>query len=226
MHPLWHLTCIVGDFTFLGLSNQQRIHCAAMVCGVSGTIQDTQKLGKVGFFLTTEYLLNREVEHVLSALTPSNRLVCKVTLHTGLRINDVLSLKPEDLQPIVYITERKTHKRRRVGFPRPLLDELRQNSGKYWVFPSRLDPTKHRTRQAVWADVKRAAKAFRLRQNVAPHSFRKVYAVELMEKYGDIDRVRRALNHGSLMTTMIYVMADKILQQKRRRNRSAVDYPA
>lgn len=32
-------------------------------------------------------------------------------------------------------------------------------------------------------------------QNVGPHSFRKIYAVDLMEKYGDIERVQRALNH-------------------------------
>ncbi|MFQ7854073.1 MAG: tyrosine-type recombinase/integrase [Flavonifractor plautii] len=70
-----------------------------------------------------------------------------------------------------------------------------------------------KTRQAVWADVKRAARAFRLPQNVAP-SLRKVYAVELLERYGDIQRVQRALNHSSIETTLIYAMADKLLDAK------------
>lgn len=41
--------------------------------------------------MTTEYLLNEQMEHVLSALTPSNRLVMRVCLHTGLRVGDVLA---------------------------------------------------------------------------------------------------------------------------------------
>lgn len=164
--------------------------------------------------MTTEYLLNREVEHVLAALTPSNRLVCRVCLHTGLRLSDALSLKTEQLKPVFWVTESKTGKKKRIGLPDALLKELRKNAGDTWVFPGRLDETKHRTRQAVWADVKRAAKAFRLPQNVAPHSFRKVYAVELRNKYGDIKRVQRALNHGSQTTTMIYALADKLLREK------------
>lgn len=76
--------------------------------------------------------------------------------------------------------------------------------------------SQHRTRQAVWADVKRAAKAFRIRQNVAPHSFRKVYAVELLRRCGDVKRVQRALNHSDCATTMVYVMAAELLEAKRR----------
>ena len=163
--------------------------------------------------MKTAYLLDREVSHVLAALTPSNRLVCRVCLHTGLRVGDVLALRTKQLAPRFWITERKTHKRRQVGLPADLLADIRAQAGEVWAFPGR-DPGRPRTRQAVWADVKRAAKAFRLPQNVAPHSFRKVYAVDLLRKYGDLDRVRRALNHGSCTTTMIYAMADKLLTTK------------
>lgn len=71
----------------------------------------------------------------------------------------------------------------------------------------------------MWKDVKRAAKLFRLPQNVAPHSARKVYAVELMEKYGDIAVVRKALNHSSDSVTLIYALADQQLQAKYSRRR-------
>lgn len=167
--------------------------------------------------IKSEYLLHREMEHVLAALTPSNRLVCRVALHTGLRIGDVLSLKTGQIGRQFWIVEAKTGKRRRVGLPDNLLADLRREAGKTWVFESRCDPKKHRTRQAVWADVKRAAKAFRLPQNVSPHSLRKVYAVDLLDRYGDIDRVRRALNHGSISVTLLYAMADKLLLAKRNR---------
>ena len=68
--------------------------------------------------------------------------------------------------------------------------------------------------------MKRAAAAARLTANAAPHSARKVYAVKLLEKYGDIDRVRRALNHGGIEVTLIYAMADKRLSAKGRRRRA------
>ena len=169
--------------------------------------------------MRTEYLLEREVELVLDLLTYENRLVMRTLLHTGLRISDVLSIKTDQLKPNFWITEQKTGKRRQVGLPEPLLSDLRQSAGTEWVFPG-ARPGKHRTRQAVWKDVKRAAEAARLTQNVAPHSARKVYAVQLLERYGDIERVRRALNHGGIEVTMIYAMADKQLRAKGRRRRS------
>ena len=153
------------------------------------------------------------MERVLAALMPSNRLVMRVILHTGLRISDVLDLKPDDLQPRRWVIEKKTKKRRLVGFPSDLLEDLRKEAGTYWVFPGK-NPVKHRTRQAVWADVKRAAAAFRMPQNVGTHSARKIYAVELLKKYGEIKRVQKILHHAYPSTTMIYAIADKLLEQK------------
>lgn len=165
--------------------------------------------------MKTEYLLNKEVEHVLAALTPQNRLIARVCLRTGLRIGDVVALRTEQLARHFMVTEAKTKKRREVGLSDELLFAIKEQAGEEWAFPG-TKADSHKTRQAVWYDVKRAAKAFRLPQNVAPHSFRKVYAVELLEKYGDFERVKRALNHSSLEITMIYAMADKLLMAKGR----------
>ena len=156
---------------------------------------------------------------VLSALTPENRLVMRTALATGLRIGDVLALRTEQLKPHFWVTESKTGKRKQVGLPEPLLSDLKKNAGPVWVFPGR-DGKKPRTRQAVWKDVKRAAEAFRLPQNIGPHSARKVYAVELLEKYGDMDRVQKALNHSRQSVTLIYAMADKALEAENRRRRA------
>lgn len=169
--------------------------------------------------MRTEYLLEKEVERVLDLLTYENRLVMRVLLHTGLRISDALALRTQQLKPNFWITEQKTGKRRQVGLPEPLLADLREAAGSEWVFPGS-KPGKHRTRQAVWKDVKRAAAALRLTANAAPHSARKVYAVDLLRKYGDIERVRRALNHGGLEVTLIYAMADKQLSAAGRRRRA------
>lgn len=168
--------------------------------------------------MTTDYLLRREMDHVLAALTPSNRLVCQVCLHTGLRVGDVLGLRTEQLGRQFWVSEAKTGKRRRVNLTDQLLAQIRAQAGPVWAFPG-TKPGKHRTRQAVWADVKRAAKAFRIKANAAPHSFRKVYAVELIRQCGDVKRVQRALNHSDYATTMVYIMAAELLEAKRARSK-------
>ncbi len=171
--------------------------------------------------MKTEYLLMEQVERVLSLLTPDNRLVMRVALHTGLRVSDILCLKKTDLDKgqQFWITEMKTGKKKKIALPRQLWQELRGQSGGEWVFQNRLDETRHRSRQAVWKDIKRAQKALRLPQNAGCHSMRKVYAVELMRRYGDIERVRRALNHDRPATTMIYAMADTLMKAKHRKTR-------
>lgn len=159
--------------------------------------------------------MEREMEHVFAALTPGNRLVCRVAVHTGLRVGDVLALRTEKFKPQMWVTEAKTKKRRRVNLPKQLYEDVKAQVGVTWVFPSPRDPAKHRTRQAVWADVKRAAKAFRMPQNVGVHSLRKRYAVDQLERSGgNFERVRRLLNHKDMATTMIYAMSYQLYRAK------------
>ena len=106
------------------------------------------------------------MQHVFAALTPGNRLVCRVAVHTGLRVGEVLAIPTAKLGTQFWVTERKTGKRKRVNLPRALVDEIRAQAGPEWAFPGARDASKPRTRQAVWADVKRAAKAFRM-----PHPY-------------------------------------------------------
>ena len=152
----------------------------------------------------------------MAALTPTNELVMRVSLHTGLRVGDVLAFETAALKPRFWIKEQKTGKSKMVGLPAPLLSALRLQAGDFYVFAGRNDQSKPRSRQAVWADVKRAQKAFRLPQNIGAHTARKIYAVELMKQYGDIAAVQRALNHSSPTVTMIYAMADSLIKKKTR----------
>ena len=169
--------------------------------------------------MTTEYLVWREMEHVLAALTAQNALIMRTLLHTGMRLSDVLALKTEQLRPSGWYTEGKTGKRRRYGLPADLLEAIKAQAGPEWAFPGVSAKGGHKTRQAVWKDVKRASRAFRLPQNVGPHSARKIYAVDLMAKYGDIERVRRALNHESESVTALYAMANLLTERRMRRQR-------
>jgi integrase len=164
--------------------------------------------------MKTEYINPKMIDHVLYALTPQNRLICRVCLSTGLRVGDVLNLKTAALREYMTITEMKTGKKRRIRFSKSLLNDLKEQAGSVYVFEHRTDPQRHKTRQAVYADLKRAAKAFRIRENLSIHSLRKIYAAELYKKTGDLDKVRRALNHDNELVTLVYALSD-ILQKRK-----------
>lgn len=142
----------------------------------------------------------------------------RVSLYTGLRVGDVLNITPQMLAAgrVFKIREEKTGKLKKVTITEKLRQQLLRNSSALWCFPHRTNYLKHKTRQAVWADVKRAGKAFRMGENITPHSCRKIYAVHLMERYGDIAKVQKALNHDNIEVTAIYAMADKLSIKKGR----------
>lgn len=162
---------------------------------------------------------------LLTALMPANRLALETSMTTGLRISDVLHLKTADLVRTARptITERKTGKRRRVYFPRALRDALLLQAGRFYIFEGRYDEQKPRTRQAVFKDLKRVAALYRIdgekiRANIAPHTARKIYAVQDFRAHGSLERVRRLLNHDSEAVTALYALADR-LERKQRRSR-------
>ncbi|MGN1119967.1 MAG: tyrosine-type recombinase/integrase [Oscillospiraceae bacterium] len=157
------------------------------------------------------------LSHVYAALTPQNALIIRVCEKTGLRLGDVLNLRTEQIKPYFTIIEQKTGKRRRIYLSAKLRQELLNQAGAVFVFEGRNDPQKHKTRQAVWYDVKRAKHAFRIKENLAPHSLRKVYAVAKFKRTGDISKVQRLLNHDSTAVTAIYAMADILTQRKKKK---------
>lgn len=164
--------------------------------------------------MRTDYLDDGDLEIVLALLTPPNRLACQLAIHTGLRIGDVLGIRTDALQQRMSIVEAKTGKKNRIYVPSALLSRLRGQAGSIWVFPGRCDETRHRTRQAVWADIKRAQRAIRLPANVGPHTMRKVYAVRQYRRSGNLTAVQRALQHSDQAVTMLYAMADHLTAQR------------
>lgn len=50
----------------------------------------------------------------------------------------------------------------------------------------------------------------KLTENVGPHSARKIFAVDLYRRTGDLEAVRKALNHSDQAVTMVYAMADEL----------------
>ena len=166
--------------------------------------------------MQSDYIFHEELNHILAALVPPNRLALEVSLYTGLRLSDVLSIKTQNLKQRFSIQEQKTGKRRHVYLTKELLERLQLQAGSMYVFPHRLDGRRHRTRQAVWKDINRAMRLFRIPKAlvVSPHTCRKVYAVEKFRKTGNIAEVKKLLNHSNEGVTAIYAMADVLTERK------------
>lgn len=172
--------------------------------------------------MRSEWANDEDMRLLLAALMPENRLALEVAMTTGLRISDVLAITRDQAEKGRFtVTEQKTGKHRRV---RVTLDQQRRmmaQAGRVYVWPNRYDGDRHRTRQAVYKDVVRAAKAFRLTAHITPHSARKIYAVKRYDRTGDIADVQRDLGHDRETTTMVYALAREMTERRHKRCQKA-----
>lgn len=163
--------------------------------------------------MRTSWVCNDDFKVILRLLTPQNCLAVEMSLRYGMRIGDVLATKREDVAKGDWTyKEQKTGKSRRIRCQGDFQKRLLAQSGRLYIFEHRTEWKKHRTRQAVYKDIKRAAKALRLDENVATHSARKNYAVNQFRVTGDLKKVQRLLNHSDEAVTMIYALSDKMSQ--------------
>lgn len=160
----------------------------------------------------TIYVNRVEMGHILAALMPTNRLVVRCCIKSGLRISDVLALRTAQLRPRQTVKEQKTGKSRRVVWGQTLYDEMLVQAGRYYVFESRTDPRRHRTRQAVYKDIRKVAAIFQRSGSVragsvGTHTARKIAAVEAYHK-GGLSAAQRLLNHSDPAITLLYALSD------------------
>lgn len=171
--------------------------------------------------MRTDYIDDERLQLILNLLTYENYLVCCVALQSGLRIDDCLALKTECLDKVRFtVREQKTGKSRKVRLSPELRNELKGLAGETFVFEGRNDPQKHRTRQAVYKDMRRACKALRISDNIRPHSLRKHYAVELFHRGESLGEIAKTMNHSSEFVTLLYALADNVELQATIRNRA------
>lgn len=157
---------------------------------------------------------------LLTAMMPANALAMEVAMSTGMRIGDVLAIRTEQARkPRFTIKEEKTGKARRIYLPRKLRERMFEQAGRFYVWEGRTDPTKHRTRQAVYKDLARVAKLYRLdgrklQEHVSTHTARKVWAVERFHETGDAAQVQREMNHTQGAVTALYILADELTKRR------------
>ena len=167
--------------------------------------------------MRADWVPGEVMERLLGAMMPANALALRCSMATGLRIGDVLGItRKQCAQGRFTVSEEKTGKHRRVYLPKKLAAQMFAQAGRFFVFEHRLDEKKHRTRAAVYKDLRRVAMLYRINgkkiaAHVSPHTARKIWAVEA---YKDGRNVQRLLNHDEEAVTMLYSMADILTRRK------------
>ena len=156
-----------------------------------------------------EVLSREEVERLIeSAASPLHRIWLLVLYGTGVRREELIQLKIEDIDSgrmLIHIRQGKGKKDRKVMLSAKLLDELRgywrslDPKPKTYLFPSKAT---HRnddapmTSKSVWDAVQQAAQRAGLDKRVHPHTLRHCFATHLLEGGADLRTIQLLLGHA------------------------------
>ena len=163
--------------------------------------------------MKAEYANPALLRFLMGYMQPDNALALEISLQTGLRIDDVLSAPVGALSKrTLTVIEKKTGKKAVKSISAAAAQRLRRNADSSFLFPSRKRgkrKTPHKTRQAVFIDLKKAAARSGVEAHISPHSARKSYAVDVYQD-GGLTAVKTALNHDRELTSMLYAYSDRL----------------
>jgi site-specific recombinase XerD len=175
----------------------------------------------VGFSLTKK---PRKLPTVLSQeqvwkiiTDPGNlkhRLILMTTYAAGLRVSEVIRLKPEHIDSqrmLIKVVDGKGRKDRYTMLSEKLLTELRRYykacHPQNYLFPSSIKRKKGQplSYEAVRSIYEKARKKVGVKNGEGLHTLRHSFATHLLEAGYDIRKIQVLMGHSRLSTTMIYL---------------------
>ena len=138
------------------------------------------------------------------------KLIVKLALKTGMRRNEILTLKWQnvDLKNNVFeLLVTKSGKGRKIPIAktiRKFLEKLKKTSNSEYLF---INPETQKHYVDIKKSFKTALKQAKI-QNFRFHDLRHTFATRLIEKGVDIVVVKELMGHANISTTMIYVHSD------------------
>jgi site-specific recombinase XerD len=131
-------------------------------------------------------------------------LMLRILWRTGMRVSELLSIRPRDLEPhnqVVNIIKAKGNKQRRV-----MLDpETFVMLSKYVLETNNLEDQYIFPLSSVW--VWKLVKKYgnMVDVDIHPHTLRHSFAIHLVRSGLDLRRVQQLLGHSDLNTTQVYL---------------------
>lgn len=153
-------------------------------------------------------LSKEEVAQMINnAVNIRHRLILMFLYYAGIRLNELINLKWEDIdfdRDTIHLKITKGSKERIIFFHKKLKEfivdfGLRKEG---LVFLSNFKKKyNHRTIQSI---VKNTAKRAGIKKRITPHSLRHSFATHILEGGADIRHIQHLLGHANLQTTQIY----------------------
>lgn len=154
-----------------------------------------------------EVLTKEEVSLLInSAETTKSRLMISLLYSSGLRVSELVKLKPNDVrfeENIGWVRQGKGGKDRMFLLSQQIGKDLQgylQNRQNEFLF-SKDKPLTTRNIQKI---VKKVREKSGIQKKVTPHTMRHSFATHLLEAGTDIRKIQVLLGHASLNTTQLY----------------------
>ncbi|MFQ5680418.1 MAG: tyrosine-type recombinase/integrase [Gemmatimonadota bacterium] len=168
-----------------------------------------------------------EVRAVLDAVHhPKHRAALMLVYGGGLRVGEVVRLRPTDLDPdrgLLHIRQGKGRKDRYVPLSEVALEAVRAYQQSYrpadWLFPGQRSG-RHLHERSIQHAFRRACQAAGIRKPVSVHTLRHSYATHLLERGTDLRYIQELLGHASSKTTELYT---RVTRRDLARIRSPLD---
>jgi site-specific recombinase XerD len=156
-------------------------------------------------------LSTEEVTRFFAAIRGlKHRAILMTAYAAGLRISEVVALRPDDIDSqrmVIRVRQAKGRKDRYVMLSPRLLGLLREYwkaaRPTGWLFPGEV-PGRPISGKAVQSSCARAARTAGLGKHVTVHTLRHSFATHLLEAGTDIRTIQVLLGHRNLKTTAIY----------------------
>ncbi len=163
-----------------------------------------------------EVLTRDEVSKLLNcAETRKSRLILSLLYSSGLRVSELVNLKPNDInfsENTGWVRQGKGSKDRMFTLSPVLASELKEylkkREGAKYLF-SHEEPLTTRNIQKI---VKNLRQNSGIQKKITPHTLRHSFATHLLEAGTDIRMIQQLLGHSSLNTTQLYthISSDQI----------------
>lgn len=174
--------------------------------GIIDNIPRPKKERKLPDVLSAE-----EVQSILNSVkNVKHRMILLLTYSAGLRVSEVVRLKPNNIDEdrmLIHLRQAKGRKDRYTILSpvalKLLKDYIRVFQVNEWLFPGEKEGN-HLTERSVQKIFEVACSKAKIRKEVSVHSLRHSFATHLLERGTDLRYIQEILGHQSSKTTEIY----------------------
>jgi len=158
-------------------------------------------------------LTKQEVQDLINAAeTIKSKLILQFLYSSGLRVSEIVNIKPVDLdfnENIGWVREGKGKKDRMFILSQKLSKKLERFIKKHSDWNYLFSKEKPLTTRNIQKITQKATQKAGIEKEVHPHTLRHSFATHLLDAGTDIRVIQECLGHSNISTTMIYTHISK-----------------